>query len=117
MPGSTSGLFLRDDAFPRLGLTGLVNARLTPRSAEAAALVPSGEADIRLQPVSEIVHAPGVEVAGVIADEIQLHQVFAAAAVANTGQMSVALKLIDFLRSARAAPTIEKAGMVTLNRP
>jgi molybdate transport system substrate-binding protein len=117
MPGSTSGLFLRDEIFPRLGLAGQVNARLTPRGAEAAALVASGEADIGLLPVSEIVHAPGVELAGVIADEIQLHQIFAAAVVANSAEMTAAKQLIAFLTSARAGPTIEKAGMVPLHKP
>lgn len=117
MPGSTSGLFLRDAVFPRLGLVGKVNARLTPRGADAAAMVASGEADIALLPVSEIIHASGVEVAGVIADEIQLHQIFAAAAVANSARMDSAKQLIAFLRSARAAATIEKAGMEPLNKP
>jgi len=117
MPGSTSGLFLRDEIFPRLGLSGKVSAKLTPRGAEAAAMVASGEADIGLLPVSEIIHAPGVEVAGVIADEIQLHQIFAAAAVANSAEMDSAKQLIAFLKSVRAAATIEKAGMEPLNKP
>src|SRR5262245_44038378 len=76
VPISTSGIFLRDEIFPRLGLVGKVNAKFTPRGADAAALVASGEAEIALLPVSEIIHAPGVEVAGVIAHEIQLYQIF-----------------------------------------
>ena len=117
MPGSTSGLFLRDEIFPRLGLVGQVHARLMPRGADAAALVASGEADVGLLPVSEIVHAPGVELAGVIADEIQLHQIFAAAVVANSAQIGPAKRLIAFFKSAQAVAAIEQAGMVPLQQP
>jgi molybdate transport system substrate-binding protein len=116
MPGSTSGIFLRDEVFPRLGIVGQVNARYTPRGAEAAALVASGEAEIGLLPVSEIVHAPGVEVAGVLAEDIQLHQTFAAGAVAHSTELDGARKLIAFLKSARANSVIEQAGMVPLNK-
>jgi molybdate transport system substrate-binding protein len=114
MPGSTSGLFLRDEVFPRLGISARVNARYAPRGAEAAALVASGEADIGLLPVSEIVHAPGVDVAGVIAQEIQLHQIFAAAVVASSAEADAAKKLIAFLRSPAAAAVIGKSGMEPL---
>ena len=38
-------------------------------------------------PVSEIVHAPGVELAGVIAEEIQLKQTFSAALVAGSREV------------------------------
>jgi molybdate transport system substrate-binding protein len=116
VPSSTSGIFLRDEVFPRLGIAGQVNTRFTPRGASAAALVASGEADIALLPVSEIIHSPGVEVAGVIADEIQLHQIFAAAAVAGSAEMNSAKALIGFLASERAAATIRAGGMEPLGK-
>jgi molybdate transport system substrate-binding protein len=62
-------------------------------------------------PVSEIAHASGVELAGVIAEEIQLHQTFAAAVVAGSAQMDAAKKLIAFLTSQRAAAAIRAGGM------
>src|SRR3954447_18688499 len=68
VPSSTSGIFLTKDVFPRLGIADRVNVKATPRGTGAAAMVASGEADIAVMPVSEIVHAPGVELAGVIAD-------------------------------------------------
>src|SRR4051812_38396192 len=39
VPGSTSGIFLAKDVFPRLGLADRVPLQATPRGAEAAALV------------------------------------------------------------------------------
>jgi len=114
VPSSTSGIFLIEEIFPRLGIAGKVNVTATPRGSGAAAMVASGEADIGLLPVSEIVHAPGVELAGVIADEIQLHQTFSAAIVAGSKQLDAAKRLLAFLTSQSAAQTIRRGGMQPL---
>ena len=114
VPSSTSGIFLIEEVFPRLGIAERVKVKATARGSGAAAMVASGEADIGLLPVSEIMHAEGVELAGLIAEEIQLHQIFAAAAVAGSKQLAAAKQLIAFLGSARAAATIRKGGMEPL---
>ena len=114
VPSSTSGIFLIEEIFPRLGIAGRVNVKATPRGSGAAAMVATGEADIGLLPVSEIIHAPGVELAGVIADEIQLHQIFAAAIVAASKEIDAAKRLIAFLTSESAAQTIRRGGMEPL---
>ena len=116
VPSSTSGIFLRDEVFPRLGIADKVLFKLTPRGTDAAAMVASGEADIGFLPVSEIVHAPGVELAGVIADEIQLNQIFAAAVVAGSKELDAAKRLIAFLSSERAAGAIRSGGMEPLGK-
>jgi molybdate transport system substrate-binding protein len=77
-------------------------------------MVAAGEADVAVMPVSEIVHAPGVELAGVIADEIQLNQTFSAAVVAGSREVEAAKRLIAFLGSGRAAEAIRKGGMEPL---
>jgi molybdate transport system substrate-binding protein len=110
-PGSTSGIFVRDEVLPRLGIADRVRLKTTPRGAEAAAMVAAGEAELAVMPVSEIVHAPGVELAGVLAEEIQLHQVFAAAIVAGSREVDAGKRLIAFLASAGAAPAIRSGGM------
>jgi molybdate transport system substrate-binding protein len=114
VPSSTSGIFLIEEVFPRLGIAERVNVQATPRGTGAAAMVAAGEADVALLPVSEIMHAPGVELAGVIAEEIQLNQVFAAAVVAGSREMEAAKRLIAFLGSERAAGTIRSGGMEPL---
>lgn len=116
VPSSTSGIFLMKDVFPRLGIADKVKVKATPRGSGAAAMVAAGEADIGLLPVSEIVHAPGVELAGVIAEEIQLNQIFAAAVVAGSKQAEAAKRLIAFLTSDRAAGTIKSSGMEPLGK-
>ena len=114
VPSSTSGIFLIEEIFPRLGIAGRVNVKATPRGSGAAAMVATGEADIGLLPVSEIVHAQGVELAGVIADEIQLHQIFAAAIVAGSKEIEAAKRLIAFLTSRASSPNHPRGGMEPL---
>lgn len=114
VPSSTSGIFLIEEIFPRLGIAGRVNVKATPRGSGAAAMVAAGETDLGLLPVSEIMHAHGVELAGVIAEEIQLHQIFAAAIVAGSKEVDAAKRLIAFLTSAAAAQTIRRGGMEPL---
>lgn len=111
VPGSTSGIFLANEVFPRLGLAGKVHLQSTPRGTEAVALVAAGKADVAVMPVSEIVHAPGVELAGVIAEEIQLNQVFSAAVTATSNAGGSAKRLIAFLASAAARDEIARSGM------
>jgi molybdate transport system substrate-binding protein len=114
VPSSTSGIFLIEEIFPRLGIAGRVNVKATPRGSGAAAMVAAGEADIGLLPVSEIVHAVGVELAGVIAEEIQLNQIFSAAIVAASKRTEAAKRLIAFLTSESATQTIRRGGMEPL---
>ena len=115
VPASTAGIFLTKDVFPRLGIADKVNVKMTPRGSGSTDMVAKGEADVAVLPVSEIIHAaPRVELAGVIADEIQLNQVFSAAIVAGSRETAAAGKLLAFLTSERAAPTIKAGGMEPL---
>jgi molybdate transport system substrate-binding protein len=111
VPASTSGIWLKTDLFPRLGLADRLDVRMTPRGSEAAAMVAGGGADLAVLPVSEILVAPGVDFAGAIAAEIQMVQVFAAAVVAGSAALAQARRLIDFLASPRASDTIRRSGM------
>jgi molybdate transport system substrate-binding protein len=114
VPESTSGIWLTTDLFPRLGIAAKINVKATPRGADAAGLVATGGADLAVMPVSEIVHAAGVDFAGPIAPEIQFVQVFSAAIVAGSAAIEGAKRLIEFLASASAADTIRNSGMEPL---
>jgi molybdate transport system substrate-binding protein len=114
IPGSTSGIWLTTDLFPRLGIAEKVNVRLTPRGTDSAAMVAAGDADLAVQPTSEIMHAPGVDFAGNIAAEIQFVQTFSAAVVTGSGEIAGSRRLIEFLASARASEAIRKSGMEPL---
>ena len=111
VPGSTSGIWLKDDLFPRLGIADRVNVKMTPRGSDASAMVAAGDADLAVMPVSEILVAPGVDFAGAIPPEIQMVQGFAAAVVAGATAIAAAKRLIAFLASPQAAETIRRSGM------
>jgi len=111
VPGSTSGIWLVKDLFPRLGLADKINTKVAARGSEATAMVAAGAADLVVMPVSEIVQAKGVDFAGNLAAEIQFVQTFSAAVVAGAGEIEGAKRLIEFLASAHASDAIKKSGM------
>lgn len=114
VPGSTSGIFLLDDVFPRLGIADKVSVKVGARGTDATAMVAAGEADIVLAPVSELVNVAGIDVVGRIPAQVQLLQVFAAAVVAGSERLDQAKWLIAFLASRQAAAAIERSGMEPL---
>jgi molybdate transport system substrate-binding protein len=114
VPGSTSGIWLTTDLFPRLGIAEKVNVKATPRGTGATGMIAAGDAEIAVMPVSEILHATGVDFAGTVPPEIQFVQVFSAAVVAGSGQIEDSKRLIEFLASGRASEAIRNSGMEPL---
>ena len=114
VPGSTSGIWLRTDLFPRLGIVEKINVKAAPRGARATEMVAEGGADLAVMPVSEILHAAGVDFAGSLPAEIQFVQLFSAAVVAGSVEIEDSKRLIGFLASACASEAIRKSGMEPL---
>jgi molybdate transport system substrate-binding protein len=114
VPASTSGIWLTENLFPRLGIADQIEVRKTPRGSDAAALVAAGGAAVAVMPDSEIMVAPGVDFAGSLASDIQFMQVFSAAVVAGSGRIESSRRLIELLASARAAEAIRNSGMEPL---
>ena len=114
IPGSTSGIWLATDLFPRLGIAEKINVKAMPRGADAAGMVAVGGANLAVMPVSEILHAAGIDFAGSIAPEIQFVQVFSAAVVAGSGEIKGSKRLVDFLASTRACEAVSNSGMEPL---
>jgi molybdate transport system substrate-binding protein len=110
VPASTSGIYLTDELFPRLGITP--NTRVMPRGSQSAALVVAGEADIALQPTSELARVPGLDYLGALPDELQLIQTFCAAIVTGSKALAASKQLIAFLTSERAGAAIRNNGML-----
>jgi molybdate transport system substrate-binding protein len=111
IPASTSGIFLKDEVFPNLGIADKVSFRVMARGTESTALVAAGEADLALGPVSELVDQAGIESAGVLPDEVQLIQMFTAAIVSTSRRQELAKRLIEFLVSDQTAAAIRSSGM------
>jgi molybdate transport system substrate-binding protein len=111
VPASTSGIFLTTKIVPQLGIADQLVVKVTERGAQSAAMVAAGDANIVIQPISELVKVPGLAFAGRVPQELQLVQVFAAAIASGSTHPDAARQLIQFLASDRAAAAIENNGM------
>jgi molybdate transport system substrate-binding protein len=111
IPASTSGIFLKDEVFPKLGIADRVTFRVLARGTESTALLAAGEADLALGPVSELVDQAGIELVGALPDELQLIQMFTAAIVDTSRRQEQARRLIEFLTSEVSAAAIRTSGM------
>jgi molybdate transport system substrate-binding protein len=116
IPASTSGIFLKDEVFPSLGIADKVTYRVMARGTESTALLAAGEADLALGPVSELVDQAGIEPAGTLPDEVQLIQMFTAAVVNTSRRPEQARRLIEYLISDQAAAAIRNSGMEPVGR-
>jgi molybdate transport system substrate-binding protein len=117
VPASTSGIYLTTELFPRLGIADRINTRVMPRGSQSAGLVAAGEADIAVQPTSELVREPGLDYLGPIPDELQLVQTFCAAIVAGSKKLEASRALIAFLAAEGAAGAISSSGMQPVSHP
>ena len=107
-PGSTTGIYMVKKLFPQLGIASEMGPKTTSTGVAAVA---KGDAEIAVQPVSELLHAPGTEFVGTIPKEIQYVSVFSAAMVASSKELKAAKELIDFLTSEKAKAAIKASGM------
>ena len=110
---STTGIYLTTNLFPRLGIAEEM-ARKSTTSGVAA--VARGDAEIAVQPISEILPVRGVDLVGTIPAEVQYVAVFAAAVVAGSKEMEASNRLIAFLASEAATAAMKKNGMEAARR-
>lgn len=111
VPGSTSGIYLTDELFPRLGISSQISVQVTERGAQATALLAERKASVAIQPSSELVNVPGIDYVGPLPSNIQLIQTFAAAVVTNSKNPESAKQLIEYLSSPNATGPIKNSGM------
>jgi molybdate transport system substrate-binding protein len=105
---STSGLYLTEKLLPKLGITAEVTGKL---KGGTVADMASGEVEIAIRPVSELINVPGVDFAGPVPEEIQYVSTFSAAIVAGSKQMERGKRLIQFLASEAATAAIRGSGL------
>ncbi|MBU3634927.1 substrate-binding domain-containing protein [Polynucleobacter sp. es-GGE-1] len=111
VPGSTSGIYLNKELFPKLGISEQISVKITERGSQATAALAAREANIAVQPSSELVNISGIDYVGPLPNSIQLIQTFAAARVMNSPNSEAAKKLIEYLSSPNAAESIKNGGM------
>ena len=116
--GGTSGIFLAQ-ALEKLGIAAELKSKIrlispaagqsSPRVGE---VVQRGEAEIGIQPISELMEVPGIDIVGPLPADLQSPDlVYISGSPAASGQPLPAKALIDFLAAPSAAPVYKANGM------
>ena len=106
-----SGIFFAG-LLERLGIATEVNARavIVPSGFTAERLV-SGEADLAVQQISELMVVPGLDIVGPLPTEIQTAAMFSAGLLATSRQVENATALLHFLSSTEICPILLRTGL------
>lgn len=109
-----SGLYFKG-LIQRLGIADLINAKATiiPFGFTAEKLV-TGEADIAIQQVSELVVVDGIEIVGRFPAAVQNIVTISAALFANAPNYEAACRFIDTLSAAPAIAAYRRSGLDTI---
>jgi molybdate transport system substrate-binding protein len=96
----------------RLGIADAINAKVVHRNAldGGVAAITSGEAEIGLYPVSEIISEKGVTLAGLLPPEVQLDTVYATGVLSANAAPEPALAFVKFLAEPSNAHHWKEAG-------
>jgi molybdate transport system substrate-binding protein len=106
-----SGLYFAG-LLDRLGIAAEVNAKATVlASGFTAEKLVSGEADLAVQQISELMVVPGIDVAGPFPPAVQTVAMFSAGLLTSSNQAETAAGFIRFLASEQAAPVLKRAGL------
>jgi molybdate transport system substrate-binding protein len=101
--------------FQRLGIAALVTPKVKLAAGgpngRVSVLVSSGEAEIGLQQVSELMSNPEVEVIGMLPAELQLTTVYSGGVTTSARQVEAATALIKALTAPAAAPIYKAKGL------
>jgi len=110
-PSSTTGIYMLTKLFPQLGIADRLAGKISHTGVSDVA---NGNAELAIQPVSELLHVEGTEFAGTIPGDIQYVSVFSCAAVQGGKQPEETKRLIAFLRSEKATEAMRNSGMEPL---
>ena len=94
----------------RLGIAADVKTLVVPSGFTAERLV-SGEADLAVQQISELLVVPGIEVAGPLPAEVQTAAMFSGGVLSGSADRDAARAFLRFLTGPDAAPVLEESGL------
>jgi molybdate transport system substrate-binding protein len=110
--GASSGIHFAK-VLERLGIAGEVKSKsvFLPKAGPVGILVASGEAELAVHQIQELMPVAGIEIIGPLPDALQDTLVFAAAVMVGSGNAAASKALVDYLRSGEAAGIIKAKGM------
>lgn len=98
----------------KLGIAAAVNAKaVVIPMGFTAEKVASGEADVAVQQISELMTVPGIDIAGPFPDEVQVVSRFEVAIFAEAANPDGARKVLEMLTSAAAAKAYADGGLTS----
>ena len=102
-----------EKTFERWGVLETIRPRIVvpPPGTPVASLVADGKAEIGFQQLSELVDKPGIDVVGLVPDEIQSVTIFSGGISALCARPDAARALLDFLASPRTAEAKRRHGL------
>ena len=110
---SASGVYLRTVLFPRLGIADQIKSKSKVVEAfeRVGDAVARGDVEVGFQQVSELKPVPGITIVGPLPEGAQQVTIFSAAIVKGAKNAEAGKRLIEFLASPAARPTILKSGL------
>jgi molybdate transport system substrate-binding protein len=108
-----SGLYFANTVVPRLGIAEEMKSKsLVPEpGTPVGMLVASGEADIGLQQISELMPVAGIDIVGPLPGDLQKMTVFSAGVCAAAKLPDAAKALAAYLAAPAASPVFKKHGL------
>ena len=110
--GGASGIYFAK-LLERLGIAEAVNAktRFPPPAGLSGDFLLTGEADLAVQQIPELLQVPGIEIVGPLPGDLHMVTVFVAGIEAQTPQREGAAALIDFLQTDTARDVFRAKGL------
>jgi molybdate transport system substrate-binding protein len=111
IPESAAGAYVLQ-VFGRLGIADALKAKIKPQTATGAIpqAVAKGDAELGIF-LSNVLIAPGVELAGPFPAELQNELVFTAAVAADSKEAAAAKAFIDYLKTPEATAVMKAKGV------
>jgi molybdate transport system substrate-binding protein len=110
--GGASGVHF-GKVIERLGITEEMKAKtkFPPEGGFTARLLITGEAELAVQQIGELISVPDVELVGPLPTDLQSVTVFAAAVPSAASQPQAAMALIRYLQSSEATAVMKVKGL------
>jgi molybdate transport system substrate-binding protein len=112
---TASGTYLSRILFPQMHISERLRIKTRTISAEPVGeAVARGEAEIGFQQLSELMHMEGIDVIGLIPDQVQKMTMYSAAITTGGVQQEEAAALLKYLSSKAARTAIRLSGLTPL---
>ncbi len=109
--GGSSGIYI-DKLLVKLGIADQIRPKAKlKKGGHVADLIVSGEAELGIHQISEIVPVKGAALVGPLPKEIQNTTIYAAALSASVKDKDAAIELIEYLSGPDAAAVLKSKGM------